>query len=220
MAAKAGTATRTATATPSSRWIPAAEHYGRSYAEWGAMWWQWVYGLPATHHPLLDETGADCAVGQSGEVWFLGGTFGGAAERRCTVPAGQAVFFPLVNVSVDNAAVPKEVWMTDEELIAGAEDFVNDVTALVVELDGVAIPDLGSYRAGPHRFSYTLPNEDNLYQLDGTEFAGIVDPSFSDGFWMMFGPLRAGEHTLHFGGTVSSQPEDFVIDVTYHLTVE
>ena len=38
--------------------LPAnSKPYGKSYAEWSALWWQWAYGLPATGHPLFDEVG-------------------------------------------------------------------------------------------------------------------------------------------------------------------
>ena len=48
-------------------------------------------------NPLLDQTGQNAALGQSGEVWFLAGTTGGSAERTVTVPPGKALFFPIVN---------------------------------------------------------------------------------------------------------------------------
>src|SRR3954454_15050615 len=37
------------------------------------------------------------AVHQRGPVWFLGGVSpGGAAERRCSVPGGKALLFPII----------------------------------------------------------------------------------------------------------------------------
>ena len=63
-----------------------------------ARWWQWVISIGQSENPLLDPTGADCAVGQEGPVWFLGGTFGGPATRSCTVPAGKALLIPVLNV--------------------------------------------------------------------------------------------------------------------------
>jgi len=56
-----------------------------------------VSGRLADINPLLDQTGANAAIGQSGPVWFLAGTTGGTAERAITVPAGKSLFFPLVN---------------------------------------------------------------------------------------------------------------------------
>ncbi len=78
---------------------PQARSHGQGYGEWAAAWWQWVASVPADHHPLLDETGADAAQGQSGSVWFLAGVFNatGTAERTITIPPGKALFFPLIN---------------------------------------------------------------------------------------------------------------------------
>ena len=87
--------------------------FGHSYGEWSARWWQWSYSLPTTHHPLFDTAG--CEAGQTGKVWFLGGTFTliqqgnevvGVAERTCDVPAGKALFFPLLNAEWDNVCPP------------------------------------------------------------------------------------------------------------------
>src|SRR5438046_3826702 len=78
--------------------------YGRTYGDWAAAWWQWALSIPASHHPLFDT--ADCGVGQSGPVFFLGGKACstldthcdfGHADRICTVPSGKALFFPVIN---------------------------------------------------------------------------------------------------------------------------
>src|SRR5688572_29198623 len=60
---------------------PQSQPYGKAYNEWSAAWWQWAGSIPAANHPILDQTGDDAAVNQSGKVWFLAGTFGGASER-------------------------------------------------------------------------------------------------------------------------------------------
>src|SRR5438093_206116 len=75
--------------------------YGKTYGEWSAEWWKWAYSLPVDQNPFFDETGCEHgANGQSGPVWFLTGVVNvsGTAERGCTVPAGKALFFPILNV--------------------------------------------------------------------------------------------------------------------------
>src|SRR5688572_13524708 len=63
-----------------------------------AQWWQWALSIPPSTNPLLDQTGADCMVGQRGDLWFLaGGLFGGTFTRTCAVPEGVTLFFPAVN---------------------------------------------------------------------------------------------------------------------------
>ena len=52
---------------------PDGRVHGRSYGEWSAEQWKWVYSMPESSHPLSDK--ADCSAGQRGKVWFLGGTY-------------------------------------------------------------------------------------------------------------------------------------------------
>ena len=82
---------------------PGSTAYGQTYAEWSEAWFQWSFSLPVTAHPLFGT--ADCSAGQSGNVWFLGGTFGASGigvVRNCTIPAGKALFFPIINNWADN----------------------------------------------------------------------------------------------------------------------
>src|SRR5690348_896589 len=81
---------------------PNAAPHGKTYGEWSAAWSKWAYEAPDGKNPVLDTTGANCAVGQSGHVWFLAGTFfvgpqTGPAVRTCTIPPGQMLFFPIGN---------------------------------------------------------------------------------------------------------------------------
>src|SRR5207302_9915007 len=69
--------------------------YGRSYGQWAIAYWQWALGIPAAYSPLLDDTGEFASVGQSGPVWFLGGSFGDSKERSLSIPAGKAIFMPV-----------------------------------------------------------------------------------------------------------------------------
>jgi hypothetical protein len=78
---------------------PQAESFPPTYGEWGARWWQYVLGIPDNpapdENPLNDHNGERCGVGQWVPVWFLVGTTGGGAERRCNVPADTGLFFPI-----------------------------------------------------------------------------------------------------------------------------
>ncbi|MCK7502716.1 MAG: hypothetical protein MZV70_00525 [Desulfobacterales bacterium] len=72
-----------------------------TYGEWSAKWWQWAYSLPVDQNPFFDENGSctNGANGPVGPVWFLTGVINvsGTAVRNCTVPAGKALFFPIIN---------------------------------------------------------------------------------------------------------------------------
>ena len=81
--------------------------YGLSYSEWSAKWWQWILQVPAATNPNLDATGADCGQGQSGNVWFLAGSFGtlpSPIDRHCTIPTGTSVLLAVLD-QADGAAL-------------------------------------------------------------------------------------------------------------------
>jgi len=71
---------------------------GVSQEEWSKRWWRWALSFDEDGSPVGDPDGSLCAEGQSGPVWFLAGTYETARTvRKCRVPAGKTLFFPLVN---------------------------------------------------------------------------------------------------------------------------
>lgn len=193
---------------------PESHPFGKTYGEWSNAWWQWAYSIPAPNNPVLDTTGANCGVGQSGQVWFLAGTFTGETiTRTCTVPHGKALFFPIFNSENDNIGVTPP--LTADQLRAALNAFYDccvDPSTFSAVVDGVAIQQLGNYRAGPHNpvFSFTLP-VNNVYP--GSPPAGPYSPVVSDGYYLMLAPLSTGTHTIHFVAPSGGQ------DVTYTLTI-
>src|SRR5215470_13313076 len=71
---------------------PNSQAFGKTYGEWSVEWWRFVLSQPPATNPLFDTTGADCAIGQSGSVFFLVGAAGSGTPTRddCMVPAGKA----------------------------------------------------------------------------------------------------------------------------------
>src|SRR5882672_9250621 len=63
-------------------------YYGKTYGQWVVAYWQWAMSIPIANNPWAnDPTGAYAAIGQSGPVWFLGGTLGDSVTRNITIPA-------------------------------------------------------------------------------------------------------------------------------------
>ncbi len=64
--------------------------------------------MPKASNPILQEGNVDCGVGQQGHVWFLTGTFNesGVVSRTCRIPAGTALFFPVLNVECSTLEAP------------------------------------------------------------------------------------------------------------------
>jgi hypothetical protein len=194
---------------------PDSMPYNLTYGDWSAKWWQWALSIPANINPLLDQTGENCNVNQSGPVWFLAGTQGGSAERSCIIAEGMAIFFPIINGYGSFAENP--LVKTESELRALIKSSFDQVRVAEATVDGVKLENLENYRVQSPLFNFTYP-ENNI---------GGVPPgpsqAVAEGYWVMLHPLAAGEHTIHFrGGIVDPTVTgaiNFVTDVMYHLTI-
>jgi hypothetical protein len=206
---------------------PQSHAFGNSYSEWSVAFWQWLYSLPVDSHPLFDT--ADCSEGQSGKVWFLGGTFTfvspnpdavvGVADRDCSVPSGKALFFPIVNAECNPFEDPEAT----EEALRVCANFLGDhIQDLEVTIDGRHLGKLGRYRVESPLFTFGPVPENNVLGAD----AGTTFDSVGDGYYIMLAPLSRGEHRIHFeGAAVFTQDPDgfdflFGLDITYDITVE
>lgn len=206
---------------------PQSYPFGKSYAEWSAEHWKWTYSLPADAHPLTDT--ADVSAGQSGQVWFLGGTWApttdlngnlvGIVDRQVTIPAGKALFFPIINAEASTA----EGNGTTEEELRGFANFLADhAVNLSCTVDGQPVENLQSCRVSSPLFTFGPLPANNLLGLP----EGTTSPAVSDGYFVMLAPLSKGEHVIHFGGAfVFTAAEDgfdfsFTLDINYRITVK
>ena len=266
MATPAAAATARSQDTP--KVIPPRAHpYGRTYGQWNAQWWRWLYQTPYSDSPVMtDPPGTpdapaqvNCAGGQHGKVWFLGGTFSPTSPtpppdsppqparsdvyRTCRIPAGTALFFPLLNTEFDNLGCLQNTTLTAKQLRTAARTGIDDVVegSLSATIDGKRIRGLNRpntrYRAPSPFFSYRL-KRDNVTQLvckqprpGGTRPPAVNGHggAVADGIYVMLAPLRPGTHTIHFGGELIIPatpkppppwgPTDFVQNVNYTITV-
>jgi hypothetical protein len=205
---------------------PNSTAFGKTYAEWSAEHWKWTYSLPADHHPLTDT--ADCSTGQSGKVWFLGGTFAptplgpglvvGVAHRNCRIPSGIALFFPILDVE---ASILEGNGTNEAELRTAAAALQDHAENLECTIDGVPVADLERYRVQSPLFTFGPLPANNLLGAP----AGAMSLSVADGVYLLLAPLSAGQHTIHFSGdfrfTVADDGFDFefILDISYNLTV-
>jgi hypothetical protein len=183
-----------------------------------AEWWQWALSIPAPVNPLsFNDSSGDsyCGVGQHGPVWFLGGNFNGLpAERSCTIPAGTAIFLPII--TAECSAIEGN-GTTEEEFSACAKDLIDHVTTVEASLDGVALKNLTNSRVQSPLFSFTLPPDD-VFRLFGKE--PNPSPSVSDGFWILLKSLSPGAHTIEVHGVAFFPPAStFEQKIVYHVTV-
>jgi len=196
--------------------------YGNTYGEWSARWWQWLTAIPAATNPNFDTTGANCAVGQVGPVWFLAGTFTNASKitRSCTIPHGKALLFtPLTQLDGAGAfdcdptfPVPCDL----NALRALAAAFADNPATLKASVDGAPLAHLSDHRVQSPVFLITYPTHPIF---DGLP-PGTSTPNLADGYWVLLSPLSPGKHTIHFKAVSNAGSGSFAVDVTYNLTVQ
>jgi len=200
--------------------FPAAADGPDNSARSGA-WWQWALSIPAAVNPMLDATGQNCMVGQSGKTWFLAGTFnGGTATRRCSIPPGVRLFFPVANsVQIDSPGVcAQEGSVSIADLRAFAAAFIDGITTYAVTLDSRPVRSVRRVRSDV--FAVAIPAA-NVFNTVGCETTSVPVPaavftrSIDDGYYAEIEDLSAGTHTLHI--TASGPKLD--LNVVYQLDV-
>jgi hypothetical protein len=198
---------------------PTETYFGKTYGEWGGAWWKWTFELPYEQNPILDPDGRFGHLGQTGDVWFLAGTFGAKTNRSLVIPHGKSLFFPLINAANDYPCPSPDyqpaAGQTLEAFLQQLNaDAVAGTTNLFVEVDGVAYTNLFAYRGISPLFNFTAHISLKRPDYDPC-ITGSEQQMASDGYWFMLKPLTAGTHTVRFGGGHLN----FGVDVTYQLTV-
>jgi hypothetical protein len=191
-------------------------HGAKLYDKHSVGWLAWAMGLPWSTGPVLDTTGAACAQGQEGSVWYLAGTNGGPVSRECTVPSSKPLFFPLVN----RWAIPPDfIFETPgvlEAFFAFYPEYLSSyreaTCGLTLSLDGVElITDLAEADATLYAETEEpvaiVMNDDNF----GSPFnpGGVHTYSVVGGHWAYLNSLAPGDHVLEFSGTICDAGEVF-----------
>jgi hypothetical protein len=201
--------------------------YGLTYGQWTAKWWQWAYSIPKEINPSYDDTGKNCAQGQSGPVWFLTGAYRHAVNRLCDIPAGKAILFTILNSECSYAEFPNI--KTEKVLRECSKEMQDKVIHIEASIDGISIKNLSNYRIRSPLFNFTLP-KNNILGL-----APQTTQAVSDGNWVFLQPLSVGKHIIYFQGELKSNnvtaapakggnytfagPYGWDFPDTYHITV-
>lgn len=184
-------------------------------------WVRWATSLPQADGPVADPTGDKCAMGQAGNFWYLAGTFGGAVNRECDIPAGKTLVFPLIN----------RWWMAapehypDDEAIEATKPLVLDwfeqsrlnTCSLTLRIDGYEVRDSFDELYDDFYILVDDPFEaDLVWDVPWTE--GGPMPSIGDGHYAVVTPLPPGDHVIELGGEVCGDAP-FSTAATYQLHV-
>jgi hypothetical protein len=181
---------------------PGSTVAGKTIGEWTGKWWTWLLTSPLHRDPALDDSGEHCGVGQDGPVWFLAGSFSKhPVTRRCSVPEGKYVLFPM-HTGITKPT-PNQTQVTCKSSREKSARFADAVLGLYASINGVPIGTPERYRE----------RTETCFDPTGTGRA----ISAQDGHWLMLRPLPPGKHILRFGrneaGGRANTDVSFVLEV-------
>ena len=187
---------------------------GKYLHEYANIWWQWTKTMPKQESPVIDRTGLKCHVNQSGDVWFLAGGYGSSKiSRKCTIPEGKHIFFPVINMVYWPNKGAKLSCNSVKESAALNND---KLLSINVQLDGQKIPEASDYRIESNQCFDLLGLIPAKYNVPK------VYPTATDGYWLMLKPLPIGKHKLKFSAQYN-RPDgaygDMAQDIEYEIEV-
>lgn len=210
--------------------IPQTSKLTQALYKLGARdWLTWAMALPYSTGPITDTTGAACAQGQSGPVWFLAGTPGGSVTRSCAIPKGKVLVLPLINnwviASADQVATPEQM----ADYLAFVNDYLPGKRAQTCELhlsiDGI---DVGGDQTHLDQKLWTQVLDPFSVVLDDDNFAsqwgvpgGVKPAATIAGHFALITPLAAGNHVIELGGSMCDDTNAVVFETSavYQLSV-
>lgn len=200
-----------------------SQPYGADVTTWGERAAEWIVSQPFAHNPLFDQTGADCANGQQGPVWFIppiAGPHVFSGSRSCTIPFGKAVLLDIGHDLNDYPCPPAFGFEPNpgeslyDFLIRTDLPIMNSVNLLDVSLDGQPFNNVLDYRFISPKLIY-FTGDPSMQAFDPC-ITGSLQPGVVDGFFMMLKPLDRGAHTIFVHGTNTFGDDKTFV---YHLTI-
>jgi len=161
-------------------------------------------------NPASDSTGQFCSESQNySHVWFLAGTLGDSVIRRCIIPYGKAILFPIINYECSFADAPSI--RTEEGLEEQCRHEIDQIGDIYASIDGMQI-DVQNYRVKSRCFTVDIPHNNCLGAIKGTTRIAC------DGYWLFIEPPPTGNHVLKsFGSCLAGKIQ---IGCTFRLTIE
>lgn len=193
---------------------------GKSYGHWAVTWYRWLLSISSTPdkpNPVVDPDGSQCGAQQVDRVFFLAGSLSSdSVSRKCAVPAGNALFFPLINRAW--FSFPDDPPEQRTERFARSQAKCTAPVRIEAWIDDVKVRNPTQYFTGPSGsrspiFRAGLPADNLLGLPAGTE----VGPNAEQGYYLFVRPLSPGTHKIRW--IASGCSPDAVQDINYTLIV-
>jgi len=199
------------------------------YAFESKSWLRWAMGLPFSTGPITDTTGAACAQGQAGPVWYLAGTDGGDVTRSCTLSGHEFIFVPLINHWLTPPAEAVATLADLADYLAFVNTYIPDQRAhtcnLALRLDGAALlpteAQLDSKLWTQVLQPFPVQLDDDNFGSSWGQPGGLSPDAVTAGHYALLRPLPHGSHVLEIGGAICDDDGAVVFETSavYHLHV-
>jgi len=144
---------------------------------------------------------------------------GGISQRTCKVPAGKALFIPVMQVEVSDK---EQLNAPVDELDKAAKKDQDSVNSLYLKIGDKEYNynDLNKYRTHTDAFDVVFPDNAIFGVLKGG-----VSKAVADGFYIITEPLAKGTYTIQFKSSLLCQETDcsepnFAQDIKYTIIAE
>ena len=174
---------------------PGGKPYGLTYADHIKNFWKWAIKTPANENPVNDPTGVKCATGQentNSSVFYLAFNNGGTSQRTCKVPAGKALFIPVMQVESSDKELPKASVADLSNSAKNDQDHVNSLYLKIGDKE-YNFKDLDKYRTHTDAFEVVFPDNGIFGVLKGG-----VSKAVADGRYIITEPLAKGTYPVSY----------------------
>lgn len=186
--------------------------HGNSYGAWTVRWWQWWFSIERNRNPALDQTGIYANQKQSGQVWFLAGTWvkkdRNYPHRKCSISSGISVLFPVINCEENPLEYPN--LKSDKAMRDRLLEDMGTIRDLECVINDQVIPPQ-RVESDPLFFAIKIRKD-----MSESNKGGNTRMTAS-GYWVFLRPLLEGTYRINFEG--SYQNGKLYTGATYDLTV-
>lgn len=203
---------------------------GQSYPNWIRTFWQKLCPIPRNQSPAINNNGskdANLNPPNTGSLSFL--TFPREPQatqvRNITVPAGTALFIPVMSVIVSECEKPGA---TETQLVQISNKDQSSIApnSIKVVLDGQELNNVNSWRfnaneVGTFDVGFPSSTSDAIFNIASSGPCRAV----AAGIYLITEPLDTGDHTIKWKGELHCSPPsecidiDYMEDITYNVTV-
>jgi hypothetical protein len=184
---------------------------GQTISQWTQDWYTWAFQSPLSASPFVPGSAGDGSGGfNAGSMFFIGGFDTSNGPLNVTVPFGERLLVPLLNVAdtldpkaLENAFVPA---------------FKNGTTSLFAIVDGKPLAHLQSGLVVTDFFSMGTAAPGSVLASFDQPADTVFTPTKGVGYWIVVDGLSKGDHTLEFGGHTAFTVGSFSVDSTIHTS--